>query len=251
MSLKICTCSSVIYCRRTVKGACVMFIFSLIIALLAKMLHPVLGIGSQQNFPPILSPEDEKKYFDEMKNGSEDARQKLILHNLRLVAHIVRKYYAASKNQEDLVSIGTIGLVKAVDTYNSGNGTKFATYAAKCIQNEILMNFRSQKKRAAEVSINETIDVDRDGNPLTYIDVISTDDNMHEEIDRKILSAKALRYINTILTTRERQIIIMRFGLYGVKDLTQREIAQRLGISRSYVSRIEKSALEKLRDVLK
>ncbi len=228
-----------------------MFIFSLIIALLAKMLHPVLGIGSQQNFPPILSPEEEKKYFDEMKKGSEDARQKLILHNLRLVAHIVRKYYAASKNQEDLVSIGTIGLVKAVDTYNAGNGTKFATYAAKCIQNEILMNFRSQKKRAAEVSINETIDVDRDGNPLTYIDVISTDDNMHEEIDRKILSAKALRYINTILTTRERQIIIMRFGLYGVKDLTQREIAQRLGISRSYVSRIEKSALEKLRDVLK
>ena len=228
-----------------------MFIFSLIIALLAKMLHPVLGIGSQQNFPPILSPEEEKKYFDEMKKGSEDARQKLILHNLRLVAHIVRKYYAASKNQEDLVSIGTIGLVKAVDTYNAGNGTKFATYAAKCIQNEILMNFRSQKKRPAEVSINETIDVDRDGNPLTYIDVISTDDNMHEEIDRKILSAKALRYINTILTTRERQIIIMRFGLYGVKDLTQREIAQRLGISRSYVSRIEKSALEKLRDVLK
>ncbi len=228
-----------------------MFIFSLIIALLAKMLHPVLGIGSQQNFPPILSPEEEKKYFDEMKKGSEYARQKLILHNLRLVAHIVRKYYAASKNQEDLVSIGTIGLVKAVDTYNAGNGTKFATYAAKCIQNEILMNFRSQKKRAAEVSINETIDVDRDGNPLTYIDVISTDDNMHEEIDRKILSAKALRYINTILTTRERQIIIMRFGLYGVKDLTQREIAQRLGISRSYVSRIEKSALEKLRDVLK
>ena len=228
-----------------------MFIFSLIIALLAKMLHPVLGIGSQQNFPPILSPKEKKKYFDEMKKGSEDARQKLILHNLRLVAHIVRKYYAASKNQEDLVSIGTIGLVKAVDTYNAGNGTKFATYAAKCIQNEILMNFRSQKKRAAEVSINETIDVDRDGNPLTYIDVISTDDNMHEEIDRKILSAKALRYINTILTTRERQIIIMRFGLYGVKDLTQREIAQRLGISRSYVSRIEKSALEKLRDVLK
>ena len=228
-----------------------MFIFSLIIAFLAKMLHPVLGIGSQQNFPPILSPEEEKKYFDEMKKGSEDARQKLILHNLRLVAHIVRKYYAASKNQEDLVSIGTIGLVKAVDTYNAGNGTKFATYAAKCIQNEILMNFRSQKKRAAEVSINETSDVDRDGNPLTYIDVISTDDNMHEEIDRKILSAKALRYINTILTTRERQIIIMRFGLYGVKDLTQREIAQRLGISRSYVSRIEKSALEKLRDVLK
>ena len=228
-----------------------MFIFSLIIALLAKMLHPVLGIGSQQNFPPILSPEEEKKYFDEMKKGSEDARQKLILHNLRLVAHIVRKYYAASKNQEDLVSIGTIGLVKAVDTYNAGNGTKFATYAAKCIQNEILMNFRSQKKRAAEVSINETIDVDRDGNPLTYIDVISTDDNMHEEKDSKILSAKALRYINTILTTRERQIIIMRFGLYGVKDLTQREIAQRLGISRSYVSRIEKCALEKLRDVLK
>ena len=225
--------------------------FLTLFSLVTRMLHLILGVGTPQKFPPPLPPAEERECFLRLARGDEDARQKLILHNLRLVAHIVRKYYAASKNQEDLVSIGTIGLVKAVDTYNAGNGTKFATYAAKCIQNEILMNFRSQKKRAAEVSINETIDVDRDGNPLTYIDVISTDDNMHEEIDRKILSAKALRYINTILTTRERQIIIMRFGLYGVKDLTQREIAQRLGISRSYVSRIEKSALEKLRDVLK
>lgn len=228
-----------------------MFIFSLIVALLTKMLHPVLGIGTQQNFPPILSSEEEKKYFSDMKNGNEDARQTLILHNLRLVSHIVRKYYSAAKNQEDLVSIGTIGLIKAVDSYNCDNGTKFATYASKCIQNEILMSFRNQKKHASEISINETIDVDRDGNPLTYIDVISSDDNMSEEIDRKILSSRALHFINTLLTVRERQIIIMRFGLYGVKELTQREIAQKLGISRSYVSRIEKSALQKLQRALK
>lgn len=227
-----------------------MFIFSLIVTILAKMLHPTLSIGNAQSFPEPLSQDEESQLFIKASKGDEDARQKLILHNLRLVSHIVRKYYSTSKMDEDLVSIGTIGLIKAVDSFKFGNGAKFATYAAKCIQNEILMSFRAQKKRANEISIHETIDVDRDGNPLTYMDVISCDENMTDEIDRKILSAKALHYIETSLSERERQIIIMRFGLFGTKELTQREIAERLCISRSYVSRIEKSALCKLRDML-
>lgn len=230
-----------------------MLIFTMIIAVITKLLSPMLSIGTQQNFPPALSAEEERKNFLLMRQGGsigEDARQLLILHNLRLVAHIVRKYYSTVKNQEDLVSIGTIGLVKAVDTFSVDNGTRFATYAAKCIQNEILMNFRSQKKHASEISINETIDVDRDGNPLSYMDVISSEEDVVNDVERKILSEKALRYIKTALSQRERQIIVMRYGLFGVKELTQREIAEKLGISRSYVSRIEKSALEKLKSAL-
>ena len=227
-----------------------MFIFSLIVALLAKILHPTLSVGTKENFPQILTPEEEDSLFKKMAHGDDEAREKLILHNLRLVAHIVRKYYASSKNAEDLVSIGTIGLIKAVDSFKCDVGARFATYAAKCIQNEILMSFRAQKKRANEISIHETIDVDRDGNPLTYIDVISCDENMTDEIDREILSDKALYYINTALCERERQILIMRFGLFGTQELTQREIADKLSISRSYVSRLEKSALEKLKELL-
>ena len=227
-----------------------MFILTLIIATISKLISPVLGIGTQQNFPPNLTPDEERQAFLEMRDGNEEARQKLILHNLRLVAHIVRKYYSTSKNQEDLVSIGTIGLVKAVDSFNIDNGARFATYAAKCIQNEILMNFRAQKKHSSEISINETIDVDRDGNPLAYIDVISSDENVAEEIERQIMSEAAMKCIKTVLNLRERQIIIMRYGLCGSRELTQREIAERLGISRSYVSRIEKSALEKLKSAV-
>jgi RNA polymerase sporulation-specific sigma factor len=230
-----------------------MIIFSIILAAIAKFLSPVLGLGTQQNFPPTLSHEEEKKNFLIMREGGkagDDARQTLILHNLRLVAHIVRKYYSQSKNQDDLISIGTIGLCKAVDTFNVENGARFATYATKCIQNEILMSFRAEKKRSGEISIHETIDVDRDGNPLSYIDVISSDENIPEEVERKIMTGRALDCIKTVLTLRERQIIIMRYGLFGTDELTQREIAEKLGISRSYVSRIEKSALEKLTSAL-
>jgi RNA polymerase sporulation-specific sigma factor len=172
------------------------------------------------------------------------------VHNLRLVSHIVRKYYSASSDQEDLVSLGTIGLIKGVDSFDPVHGTRFATYAAKCIQNEILMHFRSQKKLQNEVSINEAIDTDRDGNPLTYEDIISTDENMADELDRRLLARRALSYINTILTPRERQIIYLRYGLSGRNPKTQKEAAELLGISRSYVSRIEKSALDKLRSAL-
>ncbi len=222
--------------------------FSKLLSLLGNLTSIILGIGTPQNFPPPLSPEREAECFSLMKKGSEAAREELILHNLRLVSHIVRKYYSSVKNQDDLISIGSIGLIKAVDSFDEKNGVRFATYASKCIQNEILMYFRSRKKLNNEVSINDTIDVDRDGNPLTYIDVISVEDNTDEELDRKILSGKAIQLVNTILTEREREIIALRYGLFGVKKpLTQREVALKLGISRSYVSRLEKGALEKLR----
>ena len=221
------------------------------ITLLSNFIHLILGISTPGKFPPPLSAEEEQLCFEKMEAGNEEARQKLILHNLRLVSHIVRKYYASAPNQEDLVSIGTIGLVKAVDTFRPSAGARFATYAARCIQNEILMHFRSQKKLSAEVSINETIDVDRDGNPLTYIDVISSDEDIAEEIDQKILTGKMLRYLQTRLTSRERQILVMRYGIGGGKPMAQREVATALGISRSYVSRIEKNALEILKEALK
>ena len=213
-----------------------------------KLLHIVLGVNTAQNFPPPLDARTEERAFREARAGSEEARGQLILHNLRLVSHIVRKYYAAARNQEDLVSIGTIGLVKAVDSFKIDNGTRFATYAAKCIQNEILMHFRSQKKLNAEVSMNDTIDVDRDGNPLTYTDVISSEEDLPEEVMRHVDGEKAMILVRTRLDARERQVIMLRFGLGGIPALTQREIAAKLGISRSYVSRIEKAAIDKLRE---
>lgn len=217
---------------------------------ITKFMHLILGINLPNSFPPPLSDEEERAFFALAAKGDEEARGKLILHNLRLVSHIVRKYYSGAKSPEDLVSIGTIGLVKAVDSFKVENGARFATYAAKCIQNEILMHFRSQKKLGAEVSINETIDVDRDGNPLSYIDVICCEEDIAEEIDRKITTEKMLDCVDRLLSPRERQIIIMRYGLGGVKAQTQREIATSLGISRSYVSRIEKAALETLKKAL-
>ena len=219
-------------------------------AFLARIFHMILGISTPQNFPPPMKKEEEEAAFARMKDGDEDARQQLILHNLRLVSHIVRKYYSASPDQEDLVSIGTIGLVKAVDSFNSENGARFATYAARCIQNEILMHFRSRKKHASEVSINETIDVDRDGNPLSYLDVICDEEDFAEEVQRKLLTERMMKSLSTCLSLRERQIIELRYGLCEGGAKTQKEVADLLGISRSYVSRIEKSALQKLKDAL-
>lgn len=206
----------------------------------------ILGLSGGQNFPAPLSAKVEKELFEKMQTGDEHARAKLIEHNLRLVAHIVRKYYFSSKNQDDLISIGSIGLVKAIDSFDYKNGARFATYGAKCIRNEILMHFRSQKKLSCEVSINETIDMDRDGNPLTYQDIISCEDTIAEDIDRKLHTSKALRLVNEVLTERERKILILRYGLNNRPAMTQRDVAKLLGISRSYVSRIEKGALEKL-----
>ena len=210
----------------------------------------ILGLSGTQNFPPPLPPKTETELFIKMKEGDDAARTKLIEHNLRLVAHIVRKYYFTNKNQDDLISIGSIGLVKAIDSFDCANGARFATYGAKCIQNEILMHFRSQKKLSCEVSLSETIDTDRDGNPLTYMDIIQCDDTIADDIDTRMKLTKAGEYIMRHLDEREREIIILRYGLGRENAKTQREVADRLGISRSYVSRIEKAALEKIRQVL-
>ncbi len=214
--------------------------------LMSNILYLFLKVSYSQSFPPPLSPSEEAECFRKMQQGDMKAREKLIEHNLRLVAHIVKKYYTSNKNQDDLISVGTIGLIKAIDSFDITNGARFATYASKCLQNEILMYFRSQKKSACEVSINETIDTDKDGNPLTYIDIISVDDTIAEDLDLKFKSRRALEIVNNILEPRERQIIIMRYGLGGAPAITQRETAAKLGISRSYVSRIEKAALEKI-----
>ena len=221
-----------------------------IFSVFSNLFHLILGLETPTSFPPPLPHAEETECFKRMEEGDEKARQKLILHNLRLVSHIVRKYYASSKSQDDLVSIGTIGLIKAVDSFKISNGARFATYAARCIQNEILMHFRAQKKLCAEVSLSETIDVDKDGNPLTYIDVICSDDSLVSDVERKLDAEKAIRLVKTLLDERSRQIIVLRYGLFDTTPLTQREVAEKLGISRSYVSRIEKSALEKLYEAM-
>jgi len=221
-----------------------------ILSIIMHITYMILGVEQSQKFPVALSSAEEREYFRLARNGDMNARNKLIEHNLRLVAHIVRKYYISNKNTDDLISVGTIGLIKAVDSFNYENGTRFATYGAKCIQNEILMLFRSQKKYGCEVSLNDTIDIDKDGNPLTYIDIISTEDYIADDVDKKIKITKALEYIRDNLDEREKQIIIMRYGLGKTRAYTQREIAQILGISRSYVSRIEKSVLEKINKYL-
>ena len=224
---------------------------SVFLSILVRLKFMFLRVAQNREFPPPLGNEEEKECIAQNMKGDREARKKLIEHNLRLVSHIVKKYYPNEKLQDDLISIGSIGLVKAVDSFSVENGAKFATYAAKCIQNEILMFFRSQKKLCAEVSINETIDVDRDGNPLTYTDILFSDENVSEEISRKIQVDKLITLVENLLGERERQIIVMRYGLYGSAPITQREIATKLKISRSYVSRLEKSALSKLSDALR
>ena len=215
--------------------------FILTEGLLSKLLFIFLRVQSGGNsFPPPLSAERERECFRLMReSGDMSARNELIEHNLRLVAHIVKKYYSSGKNQDDLISIGTIGLIKAVDSFDPALGSRFATYAGKCLQNEILMYFRSQKRLAAEVSLSETIDIDKDGNPLTWGDIIAVDDTIADDLDVKLRSARAIQIINNELTPRERQIISLRYGLGERPAITQREVAALMGISRSYVSRLE------------
>ena len=216
--------------------------------ILIRFFTLILGLETEQNFPPPLSQAEEQELFSKARNGDGAARARLIEHNLRLVSHIIKKYYASYGAEDELLSIGSLGLIKAVDSFKSEKGTRFATYGAKCVQNEILMFFRSKKKTSLEISINDTIDVDKDGNPLTYLDIISIDDTTCEDIELKMYIEKLRELVDKTLTGREREIIILRYGLKGYEPKTQREVAKYLKISRSYVSRIEKKALETLKE---
>ena len=200
------------------------------------------------SFPRPLKADEERMYLERYAAGDLEARNVLIEHNLRLVAHIVKKYYTQSSNQDDLISIGTIGLIKGISTFKADKNVRLATYASRCIENEILMHFRSQKKLQGEVSISDTLDGDGDGNSLSLMDVISVDDDMLENLDARDSCIQVRQYVERCLSDREKMIITMRYGLNNQPPTTQREIAAQSGISRSYVSRIEKKALKKLKD---
>lgn len=206
--------------------------------------------GHTGSFPRPLSAEEEREYLERLANGDMEARNVLVERNLRLVAHIVKKYYTQTDEQDDLISIGTIGLIKGISSYKPEKGTRLATYAARCVENEILMHFRARKKLQGEVSLSESIDTDKDGNSLYLIDVVGVDDTMYADLQDKEDCALIRKLVHDCLTPREEEIIRLRYGLGGHAPRTQREIATKLGISRSYVSRIEKRALEKLEEAL-
>lgn len=206
--------------------------------------------GSTGSFPKPLDPEEEKIYIDRSVNGDLEARNKLIEHNLRLVPHIIKKYYTQTRDQNDLISIGTIGLIKGISTYKPDKGVRLATYVSRCVENEILMFFRGQKKSMGDVSLSDAIESGGDGNSISLMDVIATPDDMLENLSARETYGKLRKYVDERLTDRESKIITMRYGLNNELPKTQREIAGICGISRSYVSRIEKRALKKLEDAL-
>lgn len=215
--------------------------------ILSNLFFFALHVNTAMAFPKPLSPKEEADCFARLAQGDSQARTMLIEHNLRLVAHMIKKYYANSKDQDELISIGTVGLIKAVNTFDASKGSKFATYAGRCIENEILMHFRGQKKTANDVYIDEPIDTDKDGNTLTLMDIVADSSDVFEQVDLTIRSKQLYRYLDNCLEPRELDIITRRYGLYNHMPQTQREVADRLGISRSYVSRIEKRALSKLK----
>ena len=214
---------------------------------LSQFVFFALHIDSGQVFPKPLSAKEERECFELMAKGDKAAKNKLIEHNLRLVAHIIKKYYASACDQEDLISIGTIGLIKAVNTFDYKKATRFATYGSRCVENEILMHFRALRKTAAEVHFDEPVEQGKDGSTLRLIDMLADGSDVCEQTELSIRCEQLRKRISTRLEERERRIIILRYGLGGGAALTQRETAAKLGISRSYVSRIEKKALEKLR----
>lgn len=223
--------------------------FSALLELLTgNFLFFALHFDNRSVFPKPLSAKEERECFERMAQGDKAAKDKLIEHNLRLVAHIIKKYYSNSADQEDLISIGTIGLIKAVSTFDHEKGCRFATYGSRCVENEILMHFRSQKKSANDIHFDEPVDSDKDGNQLCLIDIIADGEDVADKIELSIRCEQLYRYIESSLDERERQIVTLRYGLFGQPQLPQREVAKRLGISRSYVSRIEKKALKLLKD---
>lgn len=220
-----------------------------IVAAVAAIVKEIILLVSYLNnnsFPQPLTPKNEKKYLDLMAQGDRDARSILIEHNLRLVAHVIKKFENTGEDQEDLISIGTVGLIKAIDSFRDDKNTRLATYAARCIENEILMHIRATTKRKAEVLLHDPIGTDKEGNEITLLDVLGTDsDDVLNEVDKKILEAKLYEVIKR-LKMRERTVLAMRFGLPMGRRKTQKEIARSLGISRSYVSRIEKKVIAKI-----
>ena len=216
--------------------------------MLSSLLYSLqLSTGS---FPRPLTEEEEKHYLALSAAGDLEARNILIERNLRLVAHIMKKYYAQTSDQEDLISIGTIGLIKGISTFDASKGARLATYAARCVENEILMYFRSQKKSAQDVSLSDYIETGTDGAALSLMDVVSEDCDLLEQVTNREMAIQLRRAVGSCLSEQERQVICLRYGLDGQPPKRQREVAQITGISRSYVSRIEKRALEKLRSVL-
>lgn len=216
------------------------------IAVLFKELIFFVSYVKNNAFPQPLSPSQERKYLKLMSEGDKEARNMLIEHNLRLVAHIVKKFENTGEDQEDLISIGTIGLIKAIESFSDGKGTKLATYAARCIENEILMHLRALKKTKKDVSLHDPIGQDKEGNEISLIDVLKSDsEDVIDTIQLNMELEKVKEYIR-VLDDREKEVIIGRFGLGMMKEKTQRELAKELGISRSYVSRIEKRALMKM-----
>ena len=223
-----------------------------ILSFITNNLNFFTGSYSNNIFPDPLTKEEEDKYIEKMLNGDKDARNKLIEHNLRLVAHIVKKFESTTNDVDDLIGIGTVGLIKGIDTYTKNRNVKLTTYAAKCAENEILMHFRSDKKNSKNISIYDGISYDKEGNEITILDVLRTPDPDFLEEIHKNNNIELLKKYLAKLNKREKEIIIKRYGLNNQKELTQKEIADNLGISRSYVSRIEKRALTKiLREFLK
>ena len=210
-----------------------------------------LSLAGTGSFPKPLKAEEERDCLERMAQGDEEARNKLIEHNLRLVAHIVKKYYSQTGDQDDLISIGTIGLIKGVTTFKPDKNVRLATYASRCIENEILMYCRSQRKLQNEVSLSDTLETAGEEGNLSLMDTIAVDDDMLEKLDARQACEKVRRCVDTCLDARQRQIIVMRYGLDGGRTRTQREVAEKIGISRSYISRIEKRALTILKEKMR
>lgn len=218
--------------------------------MLGSILYSLKLANGGGSFPKPLSAKEEKHYLELAAQGDLQARNILVERNLRLVAHIMKKYYTQTADQEDLISIGTIGLIKGISTFDAGKGARLATYAARCVENEILMFFRSNRKSASDVSLSEMIETGKDGNALSLMDVLCSDEDLFERMSDQEIYRKLYRKIDECLTPRERNIITLRYGIGNRKPLTQRKIAEQCGISRSYVSRIEKKALQKLEQAL-
>lgn len=217
---------------------------------ISSILYSLRLSNGSGSFPKPLSAKEEQHYLELAAQGDLNARNILIERNLRLVAHIMKKYYTQTADQEDLISIGTIGLIKGISTFDASKGARLATYAARCVENEILMYFRGQRKSASDVSLSEYIETGKDGTALSLMDVICSDEDLFEQMSDKEVYAKLYEKIEECLTPREKRIITLRYGIGNCKPLTQREIADLCGISRSYVSRIEKKALQKLEKAL-